>query len=77
MRGDFEILAYNLIQWCGVLLPWEASKILDAPVKVQAAKEELMKNVDSSLKKCFGSISCPGNFQNEMLKKSSLVLLIL
>lgn len=62
MRGDLEVLSYNLVQWCGVELPWEADKILGTPAKVQAAKEEFMKNVDSSLKKCFGSSSCPGNF---------------
>lgn len=55
MRGDLEILGYNLIQWMGVLLPWEADKILDKPVKVQEAKEKFMKETDSALKKLFPS----------------------
>lgn len=59
MRGDFEILAYNVIQWCGVQLPWESEKLLTVPNKVQAAKEDFMKNVDASVKKCFGSSVCP------------------
>lgn len=60
MRGDFEILAYNLIQWSGVSLPWETEKLLASPPNVQAAKEDFMKNLDVSLKKCFGTSSCPG-----------------
>lgn len=60
MRGDFEILAYNLIQWAVGSLPWETDKLLTSPPKVQAAKEEFMKNVDSSLKKLFTPGSCPG-----------------
>lgn len=59
MRGDMEVLAYNLIQWTGVSLPWELQNLLGTPVKVQNAKEEFMKDVDSGLSKCFGSAGCP------------------
>lgn len=65
MRGDFEILGYNLIQWMGVLLPWEADKILDKPIKVQEAKEKFMKEIDSALKKLFPS-SVPDGIKNFM-----------
>ena len=53
MRGDIEILAYNLIQWCGVELPWVTDKLLNYPVKVQQAKEDAMSNVNKFLQKCF------------------------
>lgn len=43
MRGDMEILAYNLIHWIGINLSWE--KCLTDPVKVHQLKEKLMKNL--------------------------------
>lgn len=67
MRGDIEILAYNVIQWGGGELSWEKNKLLGTPVKVQQAKEELMSGVDSRLKTCFPNQQCPGkNLQNKM-----------
>lgn len=60
MRGDIEILAYNIIQWGGGELPWEKNKLLGTPVKVQQAKDELMSGVDSRLKACFSNQQCPG-----------------
>lgn len=60
MRGDFEVLVYNVIQWAGGELPWEKSKLLSTPVKVQQSKEELMSNIDSRLKTCFPNQQCPG-----------------
>lgn len=71
MRGDLEILGYNLIQWMGVLLPWEADKILDKPIKVQEAKEKFMKEIDLSLKKLFPS-SIPDGIKNFMKYVQSL-----
>lgn len=71
MRGDLEILGYNLIQWMGVLLPWEAVKILDKPVKVQEAKEKFIKEIDSGLKKLFPS-SVPDGIKNFMKYISTL-----
>ncbi|XP_062539357.1 nucleosomal histone kinase 1 [Armigeres subalbatus] len=53
MRGDMEILAYNVIQWAGTLLPWEAEKLLTNPVKVQESKEKHMKDVSGFMKYCF------------------------
>lgn len=60
MRGDLEILAYNLIQWAGGDLPWEKNKLLGTPVKVQQAKDELMSSLDTRLKSCFSNQQCPG-----------------
>lgn len=60
MRGDMEILGYNLIEWAGAQLPWVAKNILAKPVEVQKAKEDFMKNIDTSLKSCFGTASVPG-----------------
>lgn len=62
MRGDLEILAYNLIQWAGGNLPWEVNKLLGNPSKVQEAKEHFMKNINSDISHCFESSSCPGKF---------------
>ncbi|KMQ96803.1 nucleosomal histone kinase 1-like protein [Lasius niger] len=54
LRGDIEILSYNIILWLCGSLPWE--KLLD-PVTVQKEKEKAYKNIDDFLKKCFhGSI---------------------
>ncbi|XP_055851794.1 nucleosomal histone kinase 1 [Episyrphus balteatus] len=53
MRGDFEILGYNLIDWSGVMLPWEKDNLLKVPVKVQKAKEAFMDDVTGSLKKLY------------------------
>lgn len=53
MRGDMEILAYNVVQWVGTLLPWEAEKLLASPVKVQESKEKHMKDVGGFMKYCF------------------------
>jgi vaccinia related kinase len=56
MRGDIEILGYNLIEWAGGKLPWTASQaVLQKPVEVQKMKESFMKTVDKSLKACFTS----------------------
>lgn len=60
MRGDFEILGYNLIQWAGGDLPWEKNNLLNTPVKVQQSKEDLMSNLDSRLKECFSNQPNPG-----------------
>lgn len=48
IRGDLEILAYNLLHWLGGTFPWE--KFLDKPVKVQESKEEFFKDVQKSVK---------------------------
>lgn len=61
MRGDLEILAYNLVNWSGVSLPWETDKLLAQPLKVQAAKETFMQDTEGSLKKLF---KCPGKLQS-------------
>lgn len=65
MRSDLEVLAYNLVNWFGFELPWEAGKLLDNPVKVHEAKKAFMTDVDKSLKSIFGT--CPtavGKFFN-------------
>lgn len=55
MRGDFEILGYNMIQWlCGSLL-WE--KDLSDPVVVQKQKEKAFADIPDFLNKSFnGSV---------------------
>lgn len=53
MRGDIEILAYNMIQWCGVELPWVTAKLLTNPVKVEQAKADALSDVGKFLKNCF------------------------
>lgn len=74
MRGDIEILAYNIIQWGGGELPWEKNKLLGTPVKVQQAKDELMSGVDSRLKACFPNQQCPGEIsQNKCICFTSFV----
>lgn len=59
MRGDIEILAYNLIEWAGAKLPWVAKKLLEKPTDVQKSKEEFMKSVEKSLKSSFGTVAVP------------------
>ena len=60
MRGDIEILAYNLIEWAGAKLPWTASQsILSKPVEVQKMKESFMNDIEKSLKSAFDSGSVP------------------
>lgn len=59
MRGDLEILAYNLIQWAGGNLPWKTNNLLGNPTKVQEAKESLMNAIDTHIGECFDKIACP------------------
>ncbi|XP_046734789.1 serine/threonine-protein kinase VRK1-like [Diprion similis] len=51
MRGDFEILGYNMIQWLCGSLPWE--KDLTEPLNVQKQKEKAFEDIPQFLKKCF------------------------
>lgn len=53
MRGDMEVLAYNVVHWSGTVLPWEAEKLLTNPGKVQESKEKHMKDVAGFMKYCF------------------------
>lgn len=64
MRGDIEILIYNLIELAGAKLPWVEKNILGKPVEVQNLKEEFLKYSDKSLRSCFGSIPVPPPFNN-------------
>ncbi|XP_063983199.1 serine/threonine-protein kinase VRK1 [Diachasmimorpha longicaudata] len=57
MRGDFEILGYNIIQWICGSLPWE--KNLKDAAKVQKMKENAFEDIESFLKECFGTGKCP------------------
>lgn len=56
MRGDFEVLAYNILHWSGGTLPWELNKLLNIPKKVQESKETFMKSIDSSLRVSFDGL---------------------
>lgn len=49
MRGDMEILGYNMVHWLGLDLPWETQKLLANPKKVQESKEQYMKSLDKHL----------------------------
>ncbi|XP_012273530.1 serine/threonine-protein kinase VRK1 [Orussus abietinus] len=51
MRGDMEILGFNMIQWLCGALPWE--KDLSDPIIVQQHKEKAFKNIQAFLKECF------------------------
>uniref|UniRef100_A0A182VR10 non-specific serine/threonine protein kinase n=1 Tax=Anopheles minimus TaxID=112268 RepID=A0A182VR10_9DIPT len=53
MRGDLEILAYNMIEWAGGCLPWKEEKLLKDCNKVQQMKEEGMNDVAGLLKQSF------------------------
>ncbi|CAH2044295.1 unnamed protein product, partial [Iphiclides podalirius] len=54
MRGDLEILGYNMLQWLVGELPWEKS--LKQPNTVQSMKEAFMKNVRSEITKKFTNV---------------------
>ncbi|CAG4982121.1 unnamed protein product [Colias eurytheme] len=54
MRGDLEILGYNMLQWIVGELPWEKS--LQQPKKVQAMKEDFLKNVRSEVNKLSSNV---------------------
>lgn len=70
-RGDLEILAYNIIQWLGCILPWE-TKLTD-PKTVQKSKEEHMSSVQNIIKACFGKKSPPGNLIHTFLVKKHVI----
>ncbi|XP_058799722.1 serine/threonine-protein kinase VRK1-like [Phymastichus coffea] len=57
MRGDLEILLYNILQWLCGTLPWEKS--LNDPSWVQQQKENAFKNVKQFLKDCFKTSDVP------------------
>lgn len=59
MRSDLEVLAYNLVNWFGLALPWEADKLLGSPAKVHEAKKTFMADVEKSLRTVFGSPPAP------------------
>ncbi|XP_026322721.1 serine/threonine-protein kinase VRK1-like [Hyposmocoma kahamanoa] len=54
MRGDLEILGYNMLQWLVGELPWE--KNLKQPKAVQDMKEAFMKNVRSNITKQYSHV---------------------
>ncbi|CAL7949855.1 unnamed protein product [Xylocopa violacea] len=54
MRGDFEILGYNMIQWLCSSLLWE--KNLSDPVAVQKQKEAAFNDIPEFLNKCFNGV---------------------
>lgn len=54
MRGDLEILAYNMLQWLVGELPWE--KNLKQPKAVQEMKEAFMKSVRSNITKQYSQV---------------------
>lgn len=58
MRGDFEILGYNIIQWLVGSLPWEKDLINTSSVQQQ--KEKAFEDIQVFLDQCFnGSVPEP------------------
>lgn len=57
MRGDFEILGYNIIQWLCGKLPWE-NNLKDISY-VQKAKEKAIDNTQKFLNDCFNDVPMP------------------
>ena len=70
MRGDFEILLYNMIQWLCSSLPWEAN--LKDPSPVQQQKEKAFNNVQKFLKECFKTSEVPSPISQFMTLLASL-----
>ncbi|CAD6225881.1 GSCOCG00005773001-RA-CDS [Cotesia congregata] len=65
MRGDLEILLYNVIQWITGSLPWEG--ILKDCVAVQRAKEKAFQDVEKFLEGLEGREGLP-KFVGEFMK---------
>ncbi|XP_050099056.1 nucleosomal histone kinase 1-like [Anopheles aquasalis] len=61
MRGDLEVLAYNLVEWAGGKLPWNEEKILKDCNKVQHMKEASMGDETPTdfVKRCFAKSQIP------------------
>ncbi|KAI4502142.1 hypothetical protein M0802_002824 [Mischocyttarus mexicanus] len=55
MRGDMEILGYNIIQWLSGSLPWD--KNTNTPSSVQKEKEKAFENLPKFLDQCFNSLT--------------------
>lgn len=70
MRGDFEILLYNMIQWVCGTLPWE--KNLKDPGPVQLQKEKAFNNVQTFLKECFKTSEVPTPISQFMSSLASI-----
>lgn len=73
MRGDLEILGYNMLQWLVGELPWEKS--LKQPKTVQDMKETFMKNVRSNITKQYSNV--PGKYLLKIITISLSQLLVL
>lgn len=60
MRGDLEILGYNMIHWLGGTLPWEKhSHSLKEKPEVQKLKERAFDDIQGFLAKCFSPNDVP------------------
>ncbi|KAJ9596118.1 hypothetical protein L9F63_012702, partial [Diploptera punctata] len=57
MRGDMEILGYNMLQWLASKLPWEDD--LSDPQRVHQLKIENMDDISGFMKKSFLKSSPP------------------
>lgn len=72
LRGDFEILAYNIVYWLTSKLPWEG--LIKDCLAVQKAKESAMQNVSQFLMTCFGKKQVPGTVTNMSLIRPAAFL---
>lgn len=71
LRGDFEILAYNIVYWLTSKLPWEG--LIKDCLAVQKAKESAMQNVSQFLMTCFGKKQVPGTSELNKIFCLSLI----
>lgn len=69
MRGDMEILAFNLVHWSGATLPWES--VLSDPAKVQQLKDKHMQDITGFVKASYNR-SPPGPIANYLKTVSEL-----
>uniref|UniRef100_A0A914XAN0 non-specific serine/threonine protein kinase n=1 Tax=Plectus sambesii TaxID=2011161 RepID=A0A914XAN0_9BILA len=68
-RGDFEILAYNILYWLTGSLPW--LKDGETPEKVQAKKQTFSTSVEGSVKKLV-----TGSFSKDLMELFDYVYLL-
>ncbi|XP_014609566.1 PREDICTED: serine/threonine-protein kinase VRK1-like [Polistes canadensis] len=57
MRGDLEILGYNIIQWLSGSLPWDKNSVPSSPSVVQKEKEKAFENLPKFLDQCFDGLT--------------------
>lgn len=73
MRGDLEILGYNMIHWLGGSLPWEKhSHNLKEKPEVQKLKNKAFDNLPTFLNNCFSPNPVPETVEKYFVAVKSL-----